>query len=101
MTHLCPQRGLLERKCANCGGRHSANCSNGRFAARENLQVIVERRNVRYADAPKHATLTASSLNPSATRQNVYLSTLLRSLQHISSLIGATQALQAIFLTNG
>nr|CAH7758870.1 unnamed protein product [Callosobruchus chinensis] len=25
MTHVCPQTGLEEPKCANCGGGHSAN----------------------------------------------------------------------------
>nr|CAI5826363.1 unnamed protein product [Callosobruchus analis] len=98
VTHLCPQTGLEERKCANCGEGHPA-C---RFAPRRNLQVIAQRRNITYADAAKNATSTAPSLNPSATPQNVDLATALRSLQQIiSPLISATQALQAIFPTNG
>nr|CAI5833254.1 unnamed protein product [Callosobruchus analis] len=45
MTHLCPQTGLEERKCANCGEGHPANSPT----------------------CPKNATSTAPSLNPSAT----------------------------------
>nr|CAI5834086.1 unnamed protein product [Callosobruchus analis] len=102
MTHLCPQTGLEERKCANCGEGHPANSPTCRFAPRRNLQLIAQRRNISYADAAKDATSTAPSLNPSATPQNVDLATALRSLQQIiSPLISATQALQAIFPTNG
>nr|CAI5837636.1 unnamed protein product [Callosobruchus analis] len=32
MTHLCPQTGLEERKCANCGEGHPANSPTCRFA---------------------------------------------------------------------
>nr|CAI5826124.1 unnamed protein product [Callosobruchus analis] len=102
MTHLCPQTGLEERKCANCGEGHPANSPTCRFAPRRNLQVIAQRRNISYADAAKNATSTAPSLNPSATPQNVDLATALRSLQQIiSPFISATQALQATFATNG
>nr|CAI5857229.1 unnamed protein product [Callosobruchus analis] len=46
MTHLCPQTGLEERKCANCGEGHPANSPTCRFAPRRNLQVIAQRRNI-------------------------------------------------------
>nr|CAI5817550.1 unnamed protein product [Callosobruchus analis] len=102
MTHLCAQTGLEERKCTNCGEEHPANNPTCRFAPRRNLQVITQRRNITYADAAKDATLAAPSLNPSAFPQNMDLATALRSLQQIiSPLISATQALQAIFPTNG
>nr|CAI5842330.1 unnamed protein product [Callosobruchus analis] len=47
MTHLCPQTGLDERKCANCGEGHPANSPTCRFALRRNLlngfAVLVKR----------------------------------------------------------
>nr|CAI5846049.1 unnamed protein product [Callosobruchus analis] len=64
MTHLCPQTGLEERKCVNCGDGHPANGPICRFAPRRNLQVIAQRRKYHIRGCSKKCNLDCSSFEP-------------------------------------